>query len=264
MLDIIIGEKLNSSIKSTYNAMVNWDLDFIIKSIKDQENAGADYIDVNTAMTDNELETMVKIADLIIDNSDCGVSIDSPDADVVTKTAEHIFAKGRKFIINSVTLTERINEMIPVVLKYDCKIIAMPIAVYGAPLNVEQRFNNAAHLIEKFVSNGVSAKNFIIDTVVESLLTNHESAVTARDTLKKLKDKYPTVKVVSGISNISFGMPERSAINAAFLSLMIQTGLDCAIYDVNAPENQAAVYLANMLHGDDEYCIDFINWTRDV
>jgi len=263
MLDIIIGEKLNSSIKSTYNAMINFDETFIIKSITDQENAGADYIDVNTAVTENELDIMLKIVDLIINNSKCGISIDSPDTNVVSKTAEYIFSKGRKFIINSVTLTERIDEMIPVVLKYNCKIIAMPIAVYGAPLNVDERFTNAELIIEKFISGGVDTDNIIIDTVVESLLTNERSAYVTCETLQKLKEKYPQIKTICGISNISFGLPNRSDINAAFLSLVIHNGLDCAIYDVNAPENRSAVYLANLLSGDDEYCIEYINYTRD-
>jgi Methionine synthase I, cobalamin-binding domain len=263
MLNIIIGEKLNSSIKSTFEAMVNFDTDFIINSVKNQANAGADYIDVNTAMCGDEYNLMIKIVDLILEHTDCGISIDSADADVITKTAGYIYSKNRKFILNSVTLTERIDELIPVAVKYDCKIIAMLITAYGIKAEPDSRIANADTVIKRFIDSGIKPENIIIDMVVESLLGNYESSAVTCETLKRFKAKYPDITTLCGISNISYGLPNRAVLNAAFLSAVIHNGLDCAIYDVNAPENQAAVYLANLLRGDDEYCIDYINWTRE-
>ena len=262
MLNIIIGEKLNSSIKSTHEAMTNFDTEYLIKSIKNQAEAGADYIDVNTAMCGNELHLMLKIVDLIIENTNCGISIDSADADVISKTADCIYSKNRKFILNSVTLTERVDELIPVAVKYNCKIIAMLIKAYGILADSESRMEHAGIIINRFLDSGIKPENIIIDMVVEALLTNHESAAITCETLKKFKAKYPEITALCGISNISYGLPNRSVLNAAFLSAVIHDGLDCAIYDVNAPENQAAVYSANLLRGDDEYCLDYINWTR--
>ena len=262
MLNIIIGEKLNSSIKSTCEAMTAFNTEHLIKLIKNQAEAGADYIDVNTAMCENEFDLMIKIIDLILENTDCGISIDSADANVISKTADYLYGKNREFILNSVTLTERADELIPVAVKYNCKIIAMLIKAYGVLADSESRMEHAGIIINRFLDSGIKSENIIIDMVVESLLSNYESAAVTCGTLKKFKEKYPDITTLCGISNISYGLPNRSALNAAFLSAVIHDGLDCAIYDVNAPENQAAVYLANLLRGDDEYCLDYINWTR--
>lgn len=263
MLNIIIGEKLNSSIKSTYDAMINSDIDFIIKLITEQADAGANYLDVNTAMCENEPEMMIKIIDLILEYSSCGISIDSPNADVIIKAADYIAPKHRKFILNSITLTERIDELIPVALKYDCKIIAMPITAFGKTLDINERLNNTDIIINKLMENGIKNDNIIIDVVVESLLANDKSADITLNTLRKLKEKYPDIKTLCGISNISYGLPQRPVINAAFLSNAIMNGLDCAIFDINVIENQTAVHVANMLHGDDEYCMDYISFIKN-
>lgn len=261
MLDILIGEKLNSSIKSTYEALVNFNTEYIIKLITAQEAAGADYLDINTAMCENELDMMCKVIDLVIEHSSCGISIDSPSADVIAKTAEYI--KNREFILNSVTLTERIDELIPVALKHDCKIIAMPITAFGISSSADERMNNADIIIDKFISHGIKRKKIIIDVVVEALLANYNSAEITFKTLRKFKEKYPDITTLCGISNISYGLPNRPAINAAFLATAIHNGTDCAIVDVNAVENQTAINIANMLNGDDEYCIEYINYMRN-
>lgn len=260
MLDIIIGEKLNSSIKSTYEAMISFDEDKLIEIIKSQESA--DYLDLNTAMCDDELGVMIKIIDLIIDNTDCGISIDSPNADIISKAADYINSKKRKFILNSVTMTERIDKLIPAAVKYDCKIIAMPIQAFGISADINERIANTEILLNKFHSHGIGNDKIIIDAVAESLIANHCSADITVKTVRRLKEIYPDIKIICGISNISYGLPGRPYINAAFLSSLILNGLDCAIIDITASENKTAIQISNMFNGDDEYLIDYITYIK--
>lgn len=254
MLDILIGEKLNSSVLTDFNE------ENLLHLIKSQELSGADYLDVNTVMCDNELDMIIHIVDLILEQSNCGIVIDSSNADVITETAAYI--KNRSFILNSITMSERIDTLIPVAVKYNCGIIAMPIDTYGVSISVDDRLKNADILINRLLESGVDRKNIIIDMVVESLSTNYESAVTTLNFLKQFKLKYLDIKTLCGISNISYGLPDRPKINAAFLSTAIYQGLNCAILDITSPEINSAIHLSNLLNGDDEYCMDYINYIR--
>lgn len=254
MLEILIGEKINSSVLTDFSD------ENLLHVIKSQELSGANYLDVNTVMCDNELDMMIHVVDLILEQSNCGIVIDSSNADVIAETAAYI--KNRPFILNSITMNERIDTLIPVSIKYDCEIIAMPIDTYGVSISVEDRLKNADILINRLSESGIDRKNIIIDMVVESLAANYESAVTILHFLKQFKNKYPDIKTLCGISNISYGLPDRPKINAAFLSTVIHHGLDYAILDVTSPEINSAIHLSNLLNGDDEYCMDYINYIR--
>ena len=260
---IIIGEKLNSSIPSTLKALQNDDKEYIINQIILQTKSGADYLDINTSLCgDNELEKLIWVISLVLKNSSCGIVIDSPNTEVVKNALPLI--KDRKIIINSVTVDQRIDELLPVIKEYKTGVIALPIDKNGIPDTAKKRTDNAVKVIEKLKDAGIAQENIYLDVLAETLSTSDSSAVTALETIKGVKALYPEVKTVCGLSNISFGLPKRVYINSAFMSMAIAYGLDSAIMDINSEAMQLALFATKALFGKDEYCIEFITKVREL
>ncbi|HOV69144.1 MAG TPA: dihydropteroate synthase [Clostridia bacterium] len=258
---VIIGEKLNSSIPKTYNAFIDNDTEYIIGLIKAQEAAGAEYLDINTALSGDELSKMEKVVRLVLEHSSCGIMLDSTSPDVVVKTLPLI--KNRKVIINSVTLAERIDAIIPVAVQYNAGVVALPIGRYGMPKNASQRAENAFQLIEILTSNNIPKNNIYIDILAEALATNQSSAVEAINAIGLIKERYPNIHIICGLSNVSYGLPKRININAAFLSAAVFAGLDTVIMDITSPAIKQILYAALAVAGKDEYCMDYLEAIRE-
>jgi 5-methyltetrahydrofolate--homocysteine methyltransferase len=260
MLETIIGERLNSSVKTILEAMNCGDEDFIVDLIKKQELYGAEYLDINTAMCENEFDKMKWVVDLLCRNSQCIPVIDSLDLSTITSIAPLI--KDRQFIINSVNIGESTDEAARLAGHYNAGIIAMPIDDYGIEAGIQSKLTNADKLINIFVKNAVPLENIYVDAVTYSLFTNVESANMTFETIRQMKKTFPDIKVICGISNVSYGLPKRIYLNAAYLSIAISCGLDAAITDVCSPEIRAAIYASKALCGYDEYCYGYVSYVK--
>lgn len=257
---IIIGEKINSSIPSAFEAMKSGN-DAIIELIRTQREAGANYLDVNTAMFESgELDMMKKIIQLILVHSDCGIMADSPNPSVLAEAAK--FCGGRDLILNSVTVDERIDELAPVAAELGCSIVVLPINKEdGIPDNALGRLEGAKLAISKLVAAGVPEDKIFIDAICETLATCDTNAKTTIDTIRLVKSE-TGAKTVCGLSNVSFGLPKRSFINSAFLSAALFCGLDSAIIDPCSRELRKSLYSAAVVAGLDEYCMEYIGFVR--
>lgn len=259
---LIISEKLNSSIPSVLEAFQQKDDAGLIELIKKQESAGATYIDINTAvMQEQELETMLYAIDLVKQHSRMGIMIDTPNVAVMQEAVKA--AEGRKIILNSVTVSERIDELMDLLKnRPDIMVVGLPIPKEGIPHTAEERVRYAGEIIEKFAQNGIVEERIFIDVLVEALAVGDNNAAVCLETLHLLKETYPKVKTTGGFSNISFGLPKRMILNTAFLAMAMYQGLDSAIMDP-APDSMRKSYRAiNALLGKDEYCMDYIDEIR--
>ncbi len=259
---LIISEKLNSSIPSVLEAFQQKNDELLIELIKKQEGAGATYIDINTAvLQDAELETMLYAIELVKKHSKMGIMIDTPNVSVVHQAVEA--CEGRSIIINSVTVSERIDELMDLLKeRQDIMVVGLPIPKEGIPHTAAERVRYAGEIIEKFRVNGVSEDRILIDVLVEALAVGDNNAVLCLETLRLLKETYPQVKTTGGFSNISFGLPKRMVLNTAFLAMAMYQGLDSAIMDP-APDGMRKSYRAiHALLGNDEYCMDYIDEIR--
>ncbi len=255
---VIVGEKLNSSIPSVLSMMDNRDEEKIVEIIKKQCYFGANYLDVNTAMTKNEESSMLWILDLIKKNSNVGVMLDSPSPSIIIKSLEYI--KDTKVIINSVTMTDRL-ELIDVAKEYNTGIVALPIGS-KFPRTLNERIENSYKMVDKLISAGIRQQDIYLDIIAEALSTDTDSALKAFKTIEGLKSNYANVNTICGISNVSFGLPSRFNINSTFLTIAIYTGLDCAILDITSKKIRDAIYSASAITGKDDYCLDYINYIR--
>ncbi|MBR5240212.1 MAG: dihydropteroate synthase [Clostridia bacterium] len=259
---LIISEKLNSSIPFVLEAFQKRDNETIIELIKKQELSGATYIDINTAvLQDGEQDAMLYAIDLVKKHSNMGIMIDTPNVNVVHQAVEA--AEGRSIIINSVTVSERIDELMDLLKsRSDIMVVGLPISNEGIPHTAEERVRYAGEIIEKFAQNGIGEDRIFIDVLVEALAVGDKNAALCLETLRLLKETYPNVKTTGGFSNISFGLPKRMVLNTAFLAMAMYQGLDSAIMDP-APDSMRKAYRAiNALLGNDEYCMDYIDEIR--
>jgi cobalamin-dependent methionine synthase I len=259
---IIIGEKLNSSIPKTFEAMKNEDFDYILSQIKAQSGAGADFIDINTAVTgENERGLMKKIIGLVLENSDCGIMPDSPDISVIAECAAD--TRGRKMIVNSVHADGDMDTAAYIHSKTGADIICMPIKGGRIPESAEERLENAKFAVSEMKKRGVAAENLFIDILVQSAATDGAAARAALETVTLVSGALPGVRTVAGLSNVSFGLPRRARVNASFLSMAMSRGLSAAILDPLSPSVRSAYFSAAALLGEDEFCMDYISYCRE-
>lgn len=258
---IIIGEKLNSSIPKTMEAMNARDEDAITGLIRIQAENGADYLDVNTAICGaDELPVMLWVLGLIQKNSSCGIMIDSPNPDVIKEAVKVV--KDRKLILNSVTLTDRFEEVIPIAKEYQSGVVGLPIDSAGIPETAVERSRLALELISKMKENGIAYENIYLDVLTQAMFSSDQSALVSFDTIREIKKHYPKVHTICGLSNVSFGLPKRSVINCTYLSLAMAAGLDSAIMDPSAPSIKTCLAATNAILGCDEYCMEYVECMR--
>ena len=252
---ILIGEKINSSIPSAGEMMKNGDTEGLKNLVISQAGNGADYIDINTALSGNEEKMMLMLAEVVSKETDCGVMLDSPDSELLCRVLPSI--KNSRIILNSVREDGQFEKMCNAAREYDTFVVGMPAMGAGS-----EKTENALRLAEKILKAGIASEKILMDICVESVAVNPESAIEAFDILKKIKSAFPGVLTTCGLSNISFGLPKRVEINASFLSAAVTMGLDSAILDVNSQKTMFSYYAAEALCGRDEYCMNYMEFYR--
>jgi len=257
---LIIGEKLNSSVTKTLNALNSRDNQYIIDMVKSQTESGAHYLDLNTALTgENEIDNMLWLINLTQENSACGIMIDSPNPDVAAYCVQKI--GNRKIIINSVTLEKKYDGLIETAKQYNTGIVCLPMKE-NIPKTAGERLEYARELFDKLRCAGIRNENIYIDILVEAIAASESGAHTALKTISLIKENLPGVNTICGLSNISFGLPNRAKLNGAFLSLALQNGLDSAILDINSKEIKDSLFASMALLGKDEHFIEYIKYSR--
>ncbi len=260
---MIVGEKLNSSIPATLSALDARDEAAVIGMIKAQEEAGADYLDINTALcAQGEQEAMLWVTGLAMEHSNCGIMLDSPSPQVIKEAAALI--KDRPLIFNSVTLNERYEEVLPLALEYGAGVVGLPIDQNGIPEDAESRTQNALRLVQLITDYGLRQEQIYIDVLAQAVSVGNENALSALQTVEKLKAFCPRVRSICGLSNVSFGLPGRVNINCAFLSAAVYMGLDSAILDITSPAIRKTLAAARAVSGQDDYCLEYIGVIRQM
>ena len=258
---LIIGEKLNSSIPKTLEAMKAGDEGYLSELIERQAQCGADFLDINTALTgDKELSNMLWATKLAATKSDCGIMLDSPDPEIILKALAAV--SGREIIVNSVNAEARYDELLAAVAKSGTSVVCMPIKDRKIPETADGRLNAAGEIIEKLRSFGIPDGKIYIDVLVEAIATGEEGAMPALDTIKAVKGAFPKVKTICGLSNVSFGLPERGRLNSFFLAMALLSGIDAAICDPTSERLRDALSASQALLGKDEYCLEYIGNAR--
>ena len=253
---IIIGEKINGTRNSVAEAIRNRDIEFIRDLAKSQADGGANYLDVNAGTSpDREPDDMVWLIDTIQGVCDLPLCLDSANPEALKAGLD---VARLTPMINSVSGEQsRIDNVLPLALKYGTGLILLALDDNGISETVEGRIKVVNKLISLAVDGGLKETQLHIDPLVTAISTGTDNAMLTFDTIRAIKSRYPKVYVTGGASNISFGMPLRPVINHFFMALAIQAGLDSAIVNPNDRGLKTAIMTAEMLMGKDKFCMNF-------
>lgn len=224
---LIVGERINPTGKKKLQAELReGSFDMITKFAEEQEADGAKILDVNMGMSGiDEKKMMLRAIEEISMVSSLPLSIDSSHIDVIESALRHY--PGRA-LINSISLEEeKFHKLLPIAKKYGAMFILLPLSDAGLPKDLEEKTGIIDTIVEKALSFGMTKEDIIVDGLVTTVGANKEAARETLDTIAYCKEK--GLATTCGLSNISFGLPERIYVNAAFLTMAIQRGLTMAI-----------------------------------
>lgn len=260
---LIIGEKLNSTLKSIRPVMEARDTAAVIDLAKRQTEAGACFLDVNAGMFyDNEIEILEWLIESIQEEVKTPFAIDSPSPKAILAGLKA--NKNGKPIINSITAEkERFDSIMPLVVEYKAGVVALCMDDRGMPETHEERIEIAHTLIRDLTKEGVPHNDIFIDPMIRPIGTGAHYGTVALETIRTVKNEYPDVHIACGLSNISFGIPARKVMNQAFLVAAMTCGMDGAILDPLDKKLMTFLYATQALLGIDDFCMNFLTKFRE-
>ena len=242
---LVIGERINPTGKKALQAELReGKLDMVVNFAVEQEEKGADILDINLGMGGiDENDMLIKTMYEVMGVSHLPLSIDSSKCEVV-ENALRLYP-GRA-LVNSVSLEAgKAEKLFPLIKKYGAMFILLPLSDAGLPKSKEEKIEIIETLLEKAYSYGLTNKDIIVDGLVTTVSANEKAALETLETIAYCKER--GLATVCGLSNISFGLPERSNINTAFLTMAISKGLTMAIANPSQKELMNAIYATDML-----------------
>jgi cobalamin-dependent methionine synthase I len=258
---IIVGELINASRKVVAAAIEKQDQEAITKIARDQAEAGADFIDVNAGVFVGKepeyLEWLVKTVQAAVDKPCC---IDSPDPKAIEKA---LAAHNGTAMINSISLEkDRYDTLMPIIAGTDLKVVALCMSDEGMPETTADRMKIADKLVNGLVQNQIPLENIYVDPLVQPVSTNNNFGVEFLNTIEQIVKTFEGIHTVCGLSNISFGLPDRKFLNQTFMSMAIAKGLDGAIVNPLDKKMMANIIAAEALAGRDDYCMAYLKAYR--
>lgn len=257
----IIGELINASRKAVGEAIKAEDAQAIADLAVSQKENGADIIDVNAGIFVGKEEGYLKwLVTTVQESADIACCIDTPDPKVLEAALS--VHKGTA-MVNSISLEkQRYDALLPIVSGSDLKVIALCMSDDGMPETVEQRVSIADKLVNGLVSKNVPLENIYVDPLVQPISTNGIYGVAFLDAIEQIMTNFPGVHTACGLSNISYGLPERKLLNQTFMVMAILKGLDGAIINPLDRRMMAMILATEALAGKDEYCMNYIDAFR--
>jgi cobalamin-dependent methionine synthase I len=258
---LIVGELINASRKSIAGYIEAKDGAALQRVAKDQFEAGAAFIDVNAGVFVGReaayLRWLVETVQSAVDASCC---IDSPDPRAIEAALS--VHKGTA-MINSISLEkERYEKLLPILAGTDLKVVALCMSDEGMPETAEQRLRIADKLINGLVSEKVAEENIYVDPLVQPVATNVNYGKEFLDAVARIRREFKGVHTMCGLSNISFGLPERKLLNQTFMVMAITSGLDGAIVNPLDKKMMTAILAAETLIGRDDFCMNYLKAYR--
>ncbi|EHI98914.1 Methionine synthase [Clostridium sp. DL-VIII] len=254
----IIGERINPTGKKIFKeALKNGDLDYILSQAVSQIEAGAHILDVNVGLPEiDEPSMMHKVIKEIQGIIDTPLQIDSSDHKAIETGLRYYNGKP---ILNSVNGEDAVlDKILPLVKKYGASVVGLTLDERGIPAKAEERFEIAKKIINKAAEYGIKKEDVFIDCLVLTVSAQQEEVQETLKAVRMVKEKLG-VKTVLGVSNISFGLPNRELINETFLALALANGLDLPIINPNAKGMTRVIDSYNVLYNYDKGAESYIN-----
>lgn len=254
----IIGERINPTGKKLFKeALKRRDLDYIMRQAIDQTAAGAEILDVNVGLPDiDEKEMMLAAVDAIQSVTDAPLQIDTTELDVLEAALRTVSGKP---IVNSVNgEEEKLRTVLPLVKKYGAAVVGLTLDENGIPPKAEQRFEIAQRIMERALALGIPKRDIYIDCLTLTASAEQDGAAETLKAVRMVTQRLG-LKTVLGVSNISFGLPNRELVNSTFLTMAMNNGLTLPIINPNIAVMAGAVAAFRLLSGYDRNGADFIS-----
>ncbi|NPV28660.1 MAG: methyltetrahydrofolate cobalamin methyltransferase [Firmicutes bacterium] len=258
---IIIGEKINGTLTKVREAIAERDRDFIADLAQRQAEAGADYLDVNAGTSpEREPEDLKWLVEVVQETVDTPLCLDSPRPETLAEVLPLVKRPG---LLNSVTAEPgKPEKVFPLAAASGFGVVALTLDEGGIPKDAKTRVEIAERLISEGAKYGVKEENIYVDPLVVALATEHKATQVFLEATGEIKKRFPGVYIISGLSNVSFGLPYRRTINRTFLVLARAAGMDAAIIDPLDEELMATVWATELVLGEDPYCRNYLRYYR--
>ncbi|MFQ5485378.1 MAG: dihydropteroate synthase [Desulfobacterales bacterium] len=259
---IIIGERINTSRKSIDAAVDKRDRAFLQDEARKQEAAGSSFIDVNCgSRLKSEYDDFLWLIDLVQESVSIPLSLDSPDPKVLEAGLKQV---SQRPLINSITLEpDRFDEIALILEGDEADVIGLCMDETGIPNTTEKVVENAAGLVKKLEALGLKRSSIYLDPLIQPLSTDTGNGNIALNSIATIMESFSGVHTTCGLSNVSYGLPERYLINRTFLVCAMEKGLDSAIIDPLDKKIMTNLLTTEMILGRDEYCGNFIDAMRE-
>jgi 5-methyltetrahydrofolate--homocysteine methyltransferase len=249
----LIGERINPTGRRIFQEQLRaGDLSAIERDVKAQVEGGADVLDINMGvpMTD-EPELLAKAITLVQQLTDKPICIDSS---VVEALEAGLAVYQGRALVNSITAEDdRMAEILPLVKRYDAAIIALPNDAEEIPMEADRRLELVQHIVDVATTEyGIAKQDIVVDPLAMPIGADTSMVNTTLDTMRRIRAVHG-LNMTCGASNVSFGMPDRGTLGAAFLPMAMTAGLTSAIMDTRTPQIVEAVKAADLLLGHDEW-----------
>ena len=254
---VVIGERINPTGRKVLAAeMTQGRMDRVKADAAAQAAAGAHILDVNAGLPMvEETELLVAAIKTVMEVTDVPICIDSS---VVEALEAALAAYDGKALVNSVTgEEERLERILPLVRKHGAAVIGMANDETGISMIPEERLAIARRIVERAADHGISQADIVIDPIAMTVAAEPQAALVTLETMRLIRDELGN-NMTCGASNVSFGLPDRGILNAAFLPLAMSAGLTCAITNPLIPEIRKAVLAGDLLLGRDDYAMRWI------
>lgn len=255
---VVIGERINPTGKKRFQqALRNKEFDYILSQALEQEEVGAQILDVNVGLPDIDEADMMKETVVRLQNV-CALplQIDTGNLEAL-ENALRLY--NGKPMVNSVNgKLDSMESVFPLIQKYGAVVVGLCLDESGIPSTSKERLVIAQKIVKKAQEYGIQKKDIVIDGLAMTISSQSDGALVTLDTLQKVKEEL-NVSTILGVSNISFGLPQREIINSYFLSMALQSGLSCAMINPNNEMMKKAFDASMALMNQDAQCMHYIS-----
>lgn len=258
---VLIGERINPTGKKRFKqALCESDIDYILGVGITEEEQGAHILDVNVGLPEiDEADMLTRVMTSLQAVTALPLQIDTVDPEAMERALRLYNGKA---MINSVNgKEESLKTVLPIAAKYGGVLVALTLDERGIPDTAEERLQIAEKIVARAAEYGIAKKDIVADPLAMTVSANPDSANTTLRTVRLIKERLG-IKVSLGVSNISFGLPQRELINSAFFLMALENGLDCAILNPASAEMMKSYYTYLALTGRDEMCGRYIEFSE--
>ncbi|MBR3607062.1 MAG: homocysteine S-methyltransferase family protein [Lachnospiraceae bacterium] len=259
---LVVGERINpTGKKKLQQELREGKMDLVLEFAEDQENKGASILDVNMGMSGvDEKELMVKALEELSMATNLPLSIDSSYIEVCEEALRRY--PGRA-LLNSISMeSHKIEKLLPIAKKYGAMFILLPLSDEGLPKSLEEKISIIDQVVEKAASLGFTKEDIVVDGLVTTVGANPKAGLETLETIRYCKEH--GLATTCGLSNISFGLPERTMVNTAFLTMAIQSGLTMAIANPSQDLLVAAAFASDLLLNKEHSDLRYIEKMQQV